>query len=88
MSKRNLFLSIGALALIAAVTVTYVSQDTEAEPTAETTVLAPESTETQAEPAEQVSTPAVVKTEENSSNYTQANETVDQPADAVHSETE
>ena len=41
MSKRNLFLSIGALALIAAVTVTYVSQDTEAEPTAETTVLAP-----------------------------------------------
>ena len=88
MSKRNLFLSIGALALIAAVTVTYVSQDSGTETTAETSVLAPETTATQTESAEQVSTPAVVKTEENSSNYIQANETVDQPDDAVHSEAE
>jgi hypothetical protein len=89
MSKRNLFLSIGTLAVIAAFAVTYVSQDADAESTTEASVLAPETTTDQTEASEQVATPAVVKTEENSSStYTQASETIDQPADVVHSETE
>jgi predicted HAD superfamily phosphohydrolase len=85
MNKRNLFLSIGALALITAFTVTYVSQDADVEPTAETTVLVPGSTTTQIESSEKVTTPAVVKSEENSSDDIQANESV---SDAVSSETE
>jgi hypothetical protein len=88
MNKRNLFLSIGALALITAFTVTYISQDADVEPTAETTVLVPETTATHVESSEKVATPAIVKTEENSSTYIQANETADQPIDAVYSETE
>ena len=87
MSKRNLFLSIGALAVIAAFAVTYVNQG--AEPTTATTVLVPENTTDQTEAPVQVTTPAVVKTEENSSTYTQASETTNQSSDdIVHSETE
>ena len=87
MSKRNLFLSVGALALVAVFAVTYVSQDASSESTDEAAVLAPETTVEQNAASEQVATPAV-NTEENTSEYTQANETADQPTKAVSQETE
>jgi hypothetical protein len=80
MSKRNLFLAVGALALVAAVTATYVNQGDSADVATETivnTAISPDVATPQNTVSEKVTTPAVVNTEANSVSNAQTTEATD-----------